>query len=275
MARVHVEGAELEYTVAGIGQPVLLIHGGLIADSWAPLLRETALTDQYCLISFHRRGYGDSSRLSSPFTIADQAKDCLALLDHVALGPVHVVGHSYGGLITIQLALMASNRVRSLCLIEPPLLRFIPSAAHILPLLESWNHLYQTGNKEGAIHNWLTILSGADYRVRFDTVLPPGWYERLLVDIDTVFPVELPAFQTWKIGPEEVKAIRQPMLSVLGTAHPVLVAQEIDAVLHAWFPQTETFAIADSWHWPQLTNPEVLAKGLAWFFSKYSEARKW
>jgi hypothetical protein len=40
-------GVELETRVIGTGEPVVLIHGSLIADAFAPLLRETALTDRF------------------------------------------------------------------------------------------------------------------------------------------------------------------------------------------------------------------------------------
>ena len=62
MARIKIEAAELQYTDQGSGEAVLLVHGGIIADGCAPLLKEAALTRHYRLISFHRRGYGGSSR---------------------------------------------------------------------------------------------------------------------------------------------------------------------------------------------------------------------
>ena len=60
MKRVHVNGVELEYDVHGSGEPVLLVHGGLLADENTPLALEPALTDQYMVINYHRRGFAGS-----------------------------------------------------------------------------------------------------------------------------------------------------------------------------------------------------------------------
>ena len=43
MQRARVDGAELEYEITGAGEPVVLIHGALIAEAFAPLCAEPAL----------------------------------------------------------------------------------------------------------------------------------------------------------------------------------------------------------------------------------------
>ena len=48
---------ELEYDVRGTGEPVLLIHGAILADAFVPLLTQPALADDYRLIAYHRRGF--------------------------------------------------------------------------------------------------------------------------------------------------------------------------------------------------------------------------
>ena len=59
----------------------------------------------YQLVRYHRRGYAASSAAVAPVSIPDQAADAAALVGYLGLGPVHVVGHSYGELIAMQLAL--------------------------------------------------------------------------------------------------------------------------------------------------------------------------
>ncbi len=46
-----IDGISLEYRVAGIGEPVLLVHGALIADTYRPFLADPTLTDRYRLIA--------------------------------------------------------------------------------------------------------------------------------------------------------------------------------------------------------------------------------
>ena len=94
MDKVVVDGIMLEYEVSGTGEPAVLIHGALIADSFRPLLTEPVLAHQYKLIMYHRRGYAGSRSSSVPVSIARQAADCRALLRHLGVERAHVVGHS-------------------------------------------------------------------------------------------------------------------------------------------------------------------------------------
>lgn len=56
----------LKYEVQGEGEPVLLIHGSILADAYLPFLKESALAN-YRLIRYHRRGFAGSPRHTGPF----------------------------------------------------------------------------------------------------------------------------------------------------------------------------------------------------------------
>src|SRR5438270_11018414 len=127
LERATLEGVELEYTVQGTGEPVLLIHAGVFADWFVPLLQEPRLAG-YRLIHYHRVGYAGSSRPAGAVSIADQAAHARALLRSLGIDRAHVVGHSSGGNIALQLALDAPEMVASLTLLEPALVD-VPSGA--------------------------------------------------------------------------------------------------------------------------------------------------
>src|SRR5512146_3191285 len=103
MQSAMVNGIRLEYEARGAGEPLALIHCNLIADAFAPLMDQPALSG-YRLIRYHRRGYVGSSRAEGPVSIADQAADLSGLLGHLGVRRAHIAGHSYGGLIALQLA---------------------------------------------------------------------------------------------------------------------------------------------------------------------------
>ena len=65
MKIAKVNGVELEYEVAGSGEPVLLISA-VLADGFLPLLSEPALADRYQLIRYHKRGWVGSTHPASP-----------------------------------------------------------------------------------------------------------------------------------------------------------------------------------------------------------------
>ena len=116
LQRATLDGVELEYEVRGSGEPVLLVHAGAFADWFAPLVAEPSLASRYALINYHRVGYGGSARPDGPISIVDQAAHCRMLLGRLGVERAHVVGHSSGANIALQLALDAPGSVRSLTL---------------------------------------------------------------------------------------------------------------------------------------------------------------
>src|SRR5262245_46646771 len=105
MERAVVGGTTLEYESSGDGEPVVFVHGAFVADAFGPLVAEPSLRDKHRLITYRRRGYGSSHRPAGPFGVARQAADCRALLRHLGVERAHVVGHSLGGCVALQLAL--------------------------------------------------------------------------------------------------------------------------------------------------------------------------
>src|SRR5688572_27813059 len=109
--RAAVDGVELEYLVQGEGEPIVLVHAGMFADWFDPLLAEPSLT-AYRVLSYHRIGYAGSSRPTGAVSIAAQAAHLRALMRHVGIEQAHIVGHSSGGTIALQLALDAPEAVQ-------------------------------------------------------------------------------------------------------------------------------------------------------------------
>jgi hypothetical protein len=70
MSRASLDSIELEYEVRGTGEPVVLVHAGVFARWYQPLLDEPALVGRYRVLTYHRIGYAGSSRLSGPVSIS-------------------------------------------------------------------------------------------------------------------------------------------------------------------------------------------------------------
>lgn len=78
-------------------------------------------SDGFRIIRIVRAGYGSGPAPVRHLTISDHAAHCAALLEHLGLDQAHVVGHSSGSAIGLQLALDRPDLVGSLILSEPPL----------------------------------------------------------------------------------------------------------------------------------------------------------
>jgi pimeloyl-ACP methyl ester carboxylesterase len=116
MPYAEVNGQRIYFQdTGGDGQAVALAHGFLMDRSmFAPQIE--AFGDQYRLITWDQRGFGQTEFDSEPFTYWDSADDCLALLDHVEVEEAVVGGMSQGGFIALRAALEAPERVRALIL---------------------------------------------------------------------------------------------------------------------------------------------------------------
>lgn len=101
--------------VLGAGEPVAFIPG-LGGDGRAFLIQARQLAERFRVVLLDPRDVGRSPRASTPYTTADMARDVAALLESLAPGPAHVVGHSLGGLVAQELALNHPERARSLVL---------------------------------------------------------------------------------------------------------------------------------------------------------------
>lgn len=108
--------ARVSYSRAGRGPAVLLLQGvGLIGEGWRPQV--AGLRDRFDLVTLDNRGIGGSVLGDDPLTVEAMAADALAVMDAERLDRFHLAGHSLGGLIAQQVALLAPARVRSLALL--------------------------------------------------------------------------------------------------------------------------------------------------------------
>jgi len=272
MQRARVDGGdtEVEFELRGSasGGPVVLIHGAFLATAYAPLCVEPVLA-HHKLIRYHRRGYAGSSHPSGAASLARQAADCRALLAHVGVERAHVVGHSSGGAIALQLALDAPEVVHSLVLLEPALLD-VPKGALIEGAIGPAIRLYEAGEKEAATDGFLRWAIGPRYREFVDRLLPGG-YAQAVADADTFFSVELPALQTWRFTREDAERISQPVLSVLGEESVKYWPgwPEVHARVQEWLPQAEPFVLSGANHALQEMDPRGIAEAMDAFFARH------
>ena len=99
------------------------------------------------------------------------------MLDALGVKRAHLVGHSMGAVVAIEMALAESSRVRSLILMEP-LLGFVlspESAAFVADAAQVALPGFAAGDSEGALDAWLTGAFGSGFRAILDRELPGAW----------------------------------------------------------------------------------------------------
>jgi pimeloyl-ACP methyl ester carboxylesterase len=117
---IDVDGVRLHYIEKGTGSAVLLLHGaGVTAEDYVASGLVDRLSQRYRVIAFDRPGYGYSNRPAGRAWTARAQADLLEQAC-VALGMdrVIVVGHSWGTLIALEMAMEYPARVLGLVLVS-------------------------------------------------------------------------------------------------------------------------------------------------------------
>jgi pimeloyl-ACP methyl ester carboxylesterase len=265
MSRASLEGIELEYEVRGGGEPVVLVHAGVFASWFRPFTSEPALAGRYRVVSYHRVGYMGSSRVAGPVSLAQQAVQLRALMRHLGIGRAHLVGHSSGGNIALQLALDAPEMVQSLALLEPALVTVV-NRSELPRVFER----YRAGDKAGAVDAFMLAVTGPAYRAGLERALP-GAFDEAVAHADTFFGQELPAVRQWSFTREQAARITQPVLAVIGEKNRESspVWNERQEILLTWLPKAEPFVLPGATHLLHLENPRGMAEALAAFFGRH------
>lgn len=109
----------LHVTITGAGEPVVLLHsGGMSSRQWRRL--EGMLAGAHRVIAPDFLGSGESEPWPEdvPFHF-DRDIDAVLALVRAESAPVHLVGHSYGGLVALAVARREPGRVRSIAVYDP------------------------------------------------------------------------------------------------------------------------------------------------------------
>ncbi|VXB67049.1 Beta-ketoadipate enol-lactone hydrolase [Pseudomonas sp. 8AS] len=110
-------GCQLHFEDYGQGTPLLLVHGlGSSIRDWEYQL--PALSARHRLIALDVRGHGRSGKPREAYSIPAFADDVAALIEHLGLERVHLVGISMGGMIAFQLAVDHPELLLSLTIVN-------------------------------------------------------------------------------------------------------------------------------------------------------------
>jgi len=169
MPYVQLPGVSLHYLEQGNGPNLLVFVHGFISSHvwWLPTL-ERLDPSVYRAYAIDLRACGQSQPIETGHTLAQYAEDLHLLARLLDLEKFTLIGHSMGGGVAMQFALMHQECLNALVLVDP----LAPSGTRITPEVTAWINAQQ-GNPEGIRQ----IILGAFARP------PDGEYlERLVTD---------------------------------------------------------------------------------------------
>lgn len=116
METVEVDAMTVAYRSAGAGPPLVLLHGA-VCDSRVWRVELERFADQFTVVAWDAPGCGESDDPPTTWGMHHYVRSLAGLLERLALGPAHVLGHSWGSTLALGLAHRNPELVRSLVLV--------------------------------------------------------------------------------------------------------------------------------------------------------------
>jgi non-heme chloroperoxidase len=249
-------GLRLHYGESGRpdGAPVLFLHGWPDSSfSWSrvwPLLPETLR----CL-AMDQRGFGDSDRPDSGYTIPQMADDALAFLDALGIERAALVGHSFGSFVARQAAIAQPRRITALALIGTGFAASNPVTLEVQASLRDFPDPipveFVRDFQAGTIHH----------------PVPPEFFDRIVAE-----SIKLPP-RLWRLtfdgllehdDTARLARIEAPTLLLWGDRDALFPRSDQDRFLAA-VPAARLSLYRDTGHCPNWERPEQVAADLGTF----------
>ena len=247
------DGTVIAYEKAGEGPPMVLVHGGTIDHtSWKLVLPK--LAKHFTTYAIDRRGNGKSSD-SSDYRLELEFEDVAAVVNMID-EPMILLGHSSGGLISLETALRTEN-LSKLILNEPTIIpkhdeKLNATLDGVIAKLEGI--LREKGNEEALVF-FLENLQ----RISLDIIeiLRKTSWSAMLNEIPTL-PRELKAFKDYNFDIERFKDLTVPTMLLHGSESLPRQKNAIK-ILDKALPDSTIMELEDQAHFALTTAPDLFA----------------
>ncbi|MFC0040758.1 alpha/beta fold hydrolase [Actinomadura rayongensis] len=269
------------------GPAVLFLHGW--PDLWFTFEPQmNALVEQgYRVLAPDQRGYGLSSK---PATVADYAmpkltRDIVLLIERQKLGPIHLVGHDWGGAVAWALAIERPDLVRSLTVVNCPHPQVFAEALLRRPsqMLRSWYMLaFQIpglaeavlGARDGAVLASMlrrgARLSDADLKRHRAVWRHPGTVQRPLLWYRAMFRTVLPSIRAARSRSDRPEmTVRVPTQIIWGRRDGAF-DRNLAAPSAAMCVESELHWL-DTRHWPHREEPRRVTELLTAWCARHAD----
>jgi len=243
------------YQRTGAGHPLLLVHGSTADHTrWARVL--PLFKAYFTVYTMDRRGRGASGD-SPQYDLMREAEDVAAVVEAAfeQVGePVSVLGHSFGGVCSLEAALLI-DRFNKLILYEPPVPTGMPMYPPDLP--DRMQALIACGEMEAALELFIREeVKMPEHELAVYRSLPM-WQERVKI-VPTVLR-EMVIDRTYTFDALKFSNFQIPTLLLLGGDSPSLFRQAIET-LEAALPGSRVVTMPGQQHIAMDTNPDLFIK---------------
>jgi pimeloyl-ACP methyl ester carboxylesterase len=115
-----IDGMNISYTIQGEGDiNIIFLHGwGVNKEAFNPIIERMTASNQYKLISIDFPGFGESDMPNQPVGTSTYADWTIQFIQKLGLDKVNLIGHSFGGRVSIRIASNQTGLVEKVILID-------------------------------------------------------------------------------------------------------------------------------------------------------------
>lgn len=253
------DGTPIAIYQSGAGVPLVLVHGTVASSTrWARIL--PTFENHFTVYTVDRRGRGESGD-SDIYATEREFEDVAAVIDAIN-EPVHLLGHSFGGICALEAALRTQN-LRKLVLYEPP----IPlKGIQIYPegVVGRLQALLDAGNRAEVVTTFMReVVRMPSHELELFRS-SPAWPAR--VAAAHTLPRELLAVELYTFDGQRFKDLQTPTLLLLGSDSPHFFKAAIEAV-NSVLPDSRIVVMAGQQHIAMDTAPELFAREVIGFLT--------
>ena len=256
------DGTPIAVERTGSGPPLVLVHGGACDHRFWDLsdIRST-LTEQYTTYAMDCRGVGESGD-DAEYELEREFEDVAAVVDSIE-GPVTLLGHSSGALLSLEAALRTDN-LGELILYEPP----IPVGDHELyaeETLDEMKRLLDAGEHEQVLVLFLREIAQSTPEEIDAQRSAPDWQD--LVDAAHVWPRSVHAVGGYEFDTARFANMTTPTLLLSGSESPPFLRDAVEVVTDA-LPNSQLVTFEGHAHEAMLTAPDRFVDEVLTFIRK-------
>lgn len=252
------DGTRIAWSAAGDGPTLVLVDGALCQRTMGPSEGLTdALSDRFTVVSYDRRGRGESDPGTSPWTVEREVEDLAAVIDATD-GPAHVFGASSGGTLLLEAARRGVPMER-IAVYESPVIVDDTGEATDPAFARHVEGLVERGERGEAVAAFMRLVGTPRVAVAVMRLLPvwrklTGVAHTLPHDLDLVVPQR--QGRPWTAGYYD--AVTQPAVVFDGGKSPTFM-RGAQAALAEALPHGRNVTLDGQTH---IIKPKVLAPAL-------------
>jgi pimeloyl-ACP methyl ester carboxylesterase len=268
MPKDVINGVELYWELSGQSDSTIaLIHGAWVDhNNWGEFV--PYLNQNFRVLSYDRRGHSQSERLAKQSTMKDNIVDLVALLNHLNLAPVHLLGNSYGAMIALRMAADHPEICLSVGAHEPPFL-------HLNETVKKNKYVAEMDQLQREVVKQLIAGEMESSISRFlNAVVRPNVWDDMPEDFRQFLVSQAPTFiddvndpNPWTTDLEQLAKFPNPILFTQGEHSAKFYGVILDEI-HKAIPQAERIVIQDVDHDPHVSRPQEYAEIIISFISK-------